>query len=285
MGELKVYVVEHPDVMAALQRGRFLFVCAATPDEAASYLALFECTAKQSTPASTYAYDIKKLITRCLNRDSFFEAPNYTPRGVIPLFETIDRYGQQLILKNENGAVEQVMMEWEREYMQACVNHLSPYGDVLELGFGLGYSATHIINHQPKSYTVIECDKGIHEKAKQWGSAFDNVRVVHGRWQDVLASDKYDCIFFDTFEPHDMQGACAQYLGIVERAGKDVCRLGYYLSVSSVKMHERAWGNAIASANHYNYELSFKPFETAIPDNCTYASKGSLYTAVAELRR
>ena len=34
----------------------------------------------------------------------------------------------------------QVMMEWEREYMYACIDKLQPYGDVLEIGFGMGYS-------------------------------------------------------------------------------------------------------------------------------------------------
>ena len=35
----------------------------------------------------------------------------------------------------------QVMMEWEKPYMNKLIKHLEPKGHVLEIGFGLGYSA------------------------------------------------------------------------------------------------------------------------------------------------
>ena len=38
-----------------------------------------------------------------------------------------------------NGKPFQVMMEWEKPYMKK-VKNLKPKGDVLEIGFGLGYS-------------------------------------------------------------------------------------------------------------------------------------------------
>ena len=44
------------------------------------------------------------------------------------------------ILQDENG-IHQVMMEWEKPYMEACIDTLDPSGSVLEIGFGLGYSA------------------------------------------------------------------------------------------------------------------------------------------------
>lgn len=48
---------------------------------------------------------------------------------------TTDAFGKSLLLAS-NGF--QVMMEWEKPYMEACVNKLKPFGRVLEVGFGLG---------------------------------------------------------------------------------------------------------------------------------------------------
>ena len=51
---------------------------------------------------------------------------------------TKDKNGQDILLDN-NGI--QIMMEWEMPLMQAHIDELKPKGNVLEIGFGLGYSA------------------------------------------------------------------------------------------------------------------------------------------------
>ena len=51
---------------------------------------------------------------------------------------TKDKNGQDVLLDTNNF---QVMMEWEKPYMEACVDMLKPKGHVLEIGFGFGYSA------------------------------------------------------------------------------------------------------------------------------------------------
>jgi len=98
------------------------------------------------------------------------------------------------------------MMEWEKPYMEDSIDFLEPTGDVLEIGFGLGYSATQIMKHKPKSYTVIECDKKVIEKANEWVSEWDKklpevpVTIVEGTWQDMLQTvGKFDSIYFDDF--------------------------------------------------------------------------------------
>ena len=50
------------------------------------------------------------------------------------------------------------MMEWEKHYMETCINLLEPAGDVLEIGFGYGFSATHIQQFDIKSHTILEPD-------------------------------------------------------------------------------------------------------------------------------
>ena len=59
----------------------------------------------------------------------------------------IDKYGKEILLQDGKH---QVMMEWEKPYMEACIDKLQPKGDVLEIGFGMGYSATAIQKYKPK---------------------------------------------------------------------------------------------------------------------------------------
>ena len=50
-----------------------------------------------------------------------------------------------------------IMMEWEKPYMEACVDHMAINSSsvVLEIGFGLGYSATRIQSYRPKRHVII----------------------------------------------------------------------------------------------------------------------------------
>lgn len=133
---------------------------------------------------------------------------------------TKDELGKDILLKDD---ALQVMMEWEKPYMEACVDALKPHGDVLEVGFGLGYSATHIQTYKPKSHTIIECDPLVIEKAKQWAKKYPNAKIVTGTWQDVLESlHSYDTIFFDDYSPfseeevQELQKESKQYKKIVK---------------------------------------------------------------------
>ena len=53
-----------------------------------------------------------------------------------------DKNGKD-ILCNEDER-HQIMMEWEKPYMEKSIELLNPFGKVLEIGFGLGYSARKI---------------------------------------------------------------------------------------------------------------------------------------------
>jgi len=55
-----------------------------------------------------------------------------------------DKNGQEILLSDQN---EQIMMEWEKPYMEASMDMLKPTGHVLEIGFGCGYSATQIMKY------------------------------------------------------------------------------------------------------------------------------------------
>jgi hypothetical protein len=112
---------------------------------------------------------------------------------------TKDSFGKEILLNNEEL---QVMMEWERPYMEACIETLKPKGDVLEIGFGLGYSANAIQKHKPKSHTIIESDPQVIAKAKEWAKSHPNTKILTGRWQELLPEiGFFDTIFFDDYMP------------------------------------------------------------------------------------
>tara|TARA_Y100000592_G_C5440876_1_gene303313 strand:- start:214 stop:849 length:636 start_codon:yes stop_codon:yes gene_type:complete len=112
---------------------------------------------------------------------------------------TKDQNKENILLDSNN---EQVMMEWEKPYMEACINMLKPKGDVLEIGFGMGYSATAIQKYNPKSHTIIECDPIVISKCKKWSKKYNNVNIIEAKWQDVICTDQlktYNEVFFDDF--------------------------------------------------------------------------------------
>jgi hypothetical protein len=110
---------------------------------------------------------------------------------------TQDAYGKEILLKDGKF---QVMMEWERPYMKACIDKLSPSGDVLEIGFGCGYSATFIQQHHPKSHTIIEYHPVVAEHARKWAENYKNVTIIEGTWQEKLKElGWFDQIFFDDY--------------------------------------------------------------------------------------
>lgn len=116
-----------------------------------------------------------------------------------------DEKGDEL-LADESG-IHQVMMEWEKPYMEACIKKLDPSGSVLEIGFGLAYSATAICsNPNVKEYTVIECSPVVWEKFESFKATMAETRpdltcnIIKGRWQDVLCTaGQYDAVFFDDY--------------------------------------------------------------------------------------
>ena len=115
------------------------------------------------------------------------------------LHYTKDQNGKD-ILCDESGD-KQVMMEWEKEYMEECIKRLQPRGHVLEIGFGFGYSATAILNSTGvEEYTVIECSPEVWKNFENFKQKYDNnikINLVRGRWGDMMYTlGKFDSCFF-----------------------------------------------------------------------------------------
>ncbi|KAL9257710.1 arginine N-methyltransferase 2-like protein [Drosera capensis] len=95
-----------------------------------------------------------------------------------------------------------VMMAWEKPLMEAHAKAVcSNGGHILNIGFGMGLVDTAIQQYSPATHTIIEAHTDVYDRMLRtgWGEK-ENVRIVFGRWQDVLPQlDSYDGIFFDTY--------------------------------------------------------------------------------------
>lgn len=139
----------------------------------------------------------------------------------------VDEFGHEILLKDGEF---QVMMEWEKPYMEACIDALKPSGDVLEVGFGCGYSSTRIQHYQPKSHTIIEYHPEVAKRARKWAENYPNVTIVEETWQNALDNSEqplgiFDTIFFDDYplESRDALNHLMEtqnHAGLVVKAGK-----------------------------------------------------------------
>src|SRR5262249_15037208 len=98
---------------------------------------------------------------------------------------------------------QQVMQNWERPLMKAMANVVTEtHGDVLEVGFGMGISATYIQERGVRSHSIIECNEMVVQQFNDWKSQYPecDIRVIQGKWQDVVGElGQYDGVFFDTY--------------------------------------------------------------------------------------
>jgi amino acid adenylation domain-containing protein len=99
---------------------------------------------------------------------------------------------------------DQIMEDWQTPLMLAMAKHVTQgHGDVLEIGYGRGVSASFIQQGGVKSHTVIEANPACIEtyfKPWQLANKDRDIRLKAGMWQDVLEDlGTYDGIFFHTF--------------------------------------------------------------------------------------
>lgn len=98
---------------------------------------------------------------------------------------------------------QQVMQDWEAPLMKAMADIVTDgHGDVLEVGFGMGISASYIQAGRPRSHTIIECNRDVMRAFAEWTDKYPDrdIRLVQGRWQDVVEDiGLFDGVFFDTY--------------------------------------------------------------------------------------
>ena len=95
---------------------------------------------------------------------------------------------------------ETIMHAWETPIMHRMDEFVcQDGGDIIEFGFGMGISATHIQKQNIKSHTICENNPVVLERLYEWAEDKDNVIVLEGDWYDNISYMKiYNGVFFDT---------------------------------------------------------------------------------------
>lgn len=139
-------------------------------------------------------------------------------------------------------------------------------GNVLDVGFGMGYSANKM-SSLSSTYTCIEINPQLYEKALAWAKDKPNVEIIFGDWYNVIPTltKKFDGIFMDT---HDD----SNYLEF-ENLCKTIANEGCILSIFNYFMlRERS------SMNFYDYTLEPSKFSKVVTPthtvNWTYFQSG-----------
>jgi len=105
---------------------------------------------------------------------------------------------------------DRIMENWQIPVMKAMAEKVSAgHGDVLEIGFGRGISAGFIQGFGVKSHTIVEMNlECIKDHFEPWHKKYPdkNIRLIEGRWQDVLENlGTYDGVFFHAFPMNEKE--------------------------------------------------------------------------------
>ena len=176
----------------------------------------------------------------------------------------------------------QVMMEWEKPYMEESIKQLNPFGKVLEIGFGLGYSATKICSFtNVTEYNVIECTPIVWDKFKEFKSKQQiirpelNVNLIKGRWEDVLQTTGiYDCIYFDDYILSSTQVINDRFASFLYNVLLKHTRIGSRISVFSANNVKEKYNNINC------IKVECLEYKIDIPDYCKYAKGDKMYIPI-----
>lgn len=96
-----------------------------------------------------------------------------------------------------------IMEDWQIPVMRAMARLVTEtHGDVLEIGFGRGLASEFIQEEGVRSHTIVECNDTVVDRYHAWAERHpeSDLRLIHGRWQDVIGQfEQYDGIFFHTY--------------------------------------------------------------------------------------
>lgn len=116
---------------------------------------------------------------------------------------------------NAELSEQEILEDWHIPLMQAMARAVTTsHGDILEIGFGRGVASEFLQQCGIQSHTIIECnDSVIHRFYEPWRArhAEKDIRLVRGKWQDVIAGlGEFDGIFFQTYPLNEQE--YAEYL-------------------------------------------------------------------------
>jgi guanidinoacetate N-methyltransferase len=179
-----------------------------------------------------------------------------------------------------------VMQAWEKPYMQELARIASSNGGaVLELGFGLGLSATYIQQQPIEKHIIIEANKDVFLKLEEFAvKAQQPVVPLFGLWEEVIPSledESIDGILFDTyitsFENADQ--FTYEYFPFFEHAYRILRKGGVFTYYSSEVTD--------FSPEHYQFlkDTGFSSIEKRVypmepPPDCLYWKKDTMIAPI-----
>ena len=193
-----------------------------------------------------------------------------------------DKNGKD-ILCNEDER-HQIMMEWEKPYMEKSIELLNPFGKVLEIGFGLGYSARKICSFKNvKEYNVIECMPIVWAKFEEFKTEQQiarpelKINLIKGRWEDVLQTTEiFDSIYFDDYVLNSDIGNIThnRFSHFLQKVLQNHTRIGtrisFYSGVNCLEMYKNI------SCIH----VECSEYKIEIPSHCKYAKGDKMYIPI-----
>jgi guanidinoacetate N-methyltransferase len=155
-----------------------------------------------------------------------------------------------------------IMEDWQLPLMDAMAAIAARAGgDVLEIGFGRGVSASSIQRAGVRSHTIIECNPHVIARFERWRATLGDrdVRIVPGLWQDVIDSlGDFDAVFFHTYALDEEEA--------VELLASSVTFAGHFFPVAAA--HLRPGGvftylsNEIDTLSRAHQRLLFEHFRS-----------------------
>jgi hypothetical protein len=194
-----------------------------------------------------------------------------------------DEYGKDILCDNEFN--HQIMMEWEKTYMEKSIEMLRPYGKVLEIGFGMGYSASKICDYKEVlEYNVIECSPIVWKRFEEFKNKIKierpelKINLIQGRWEDVLhTTEKFDCIYFDDYffdiTPNNIEGKNRINIflyNILKKHTKIGSKISLYSTVDCIALY----------SNIKCISIECDEYKISIPQNCKYARGNKMYIPI-----
>ena len=170
---------------------------------------------------------------------------------------------------------EEIMEEWQIPLMQAMAEVVTEsHGNILEIGFGCGVSATLIQEQKVLSHTVIECNDSVVKSFLEWKELFKDkkINLVHGLWQDTIDDlGLFDGIFFHTYPLNEeeymknVHGRATFAEHFFETASKHLCPGGVFTYFSN-EIDSLGRGHQRALFKHFS-SFTLKTIDLELPDD------------------
>ncbi len=142
-------------------------------------------------------------------------------------------------------------------------------GKVLDVGFGLGYSADAIYN-KVGNYHCIESNPQIFKKAQKWAEGKEEVHLYFGNWVDVIPTldVKFDGIFMDTYDDPNYS-KFEDYAKLISNENCVLSIYSYFACRDTSDLHSHYF--EINSAHRENYPKIIEKGHTC---NWSYFTEG-----------